>query len=1025
MMTVHAEDRFPEAGREGEEARVSVEEAVDGVEKIPEESPEEARIRIDEEADRSLLSDTETGLRSQTLNQLSREAPQRGEELSTLVLQHMSAEANIRLEITLVLPGRGNLFLRAGLRVGDRKLYVVKDIPAFLAAVRNKEPFTFGKGFDYQPEWMRFQETDQQALGVLEKLATAYETGKWMPSGAEARLIRLPQPFAEELLDLLRETPMRVIDENGVKISCRSIPETQVPIRCEVRLTPRGLSLTVHMAEKWQPVTENCAYILWQDRVIRLPAEQRELVHYLGEHQLEGKTVFDYPLQDTNQVIGEILPWLKLRTVVEMSGELRKMLVQLPLTSRVYFDREGSAVTAQVQFRYGSTELNPFGPVREKITLDKGEKLLLRDAEAEHRVLEILANAGFRVTRDNIRLNGSEAIYDFVSSKVQKLREISEVYLSREFRKMAPKRPSLSGGLRIDGDRLLLTLTVDGEPTDEVLRILEALSRKRKYFRLRDGSFLDLTGLEDWQDPAENIYEAALRDGAELDRDFVALRGYRTAYLLGMLEAKGLHFETDGSVRNMQAQLQNAAETEAPETGLPLRDYQKRGYAWMYMLDRMHMGGVLADDMGLGKTLQVIALLRATRRPDRTSLIIAPTSLTYNWLSELNRFAPELSATVVSGTAAQRGYLLRHVRERSDVDVLITSYPLIRRDLPLMEGYPFRFLILDEAQNIKNAGSIAAVSVKKLQADTRLALTGTPMENGVGELWSIFDFVLPGYLPGYHAFLRRYQDGADSEDLHRRIRPFLTRRLKQDVLTELPDKIETRLTAGMTPEQRLVYQAAMERLRPKVRQLMAEKGMNRSRMEVLSAITELREICCHPSLILDGYTGTSGKMDLLAELLPGMIQEGRRILIFSQFTSMLKILRAWLEAQDWEIMYLDGQTPASERIEMTERFNQGEAKIFLISLRAGGSGLNLTGADVVIHYDPWWNPATEDQATDRAHRIGQQKKVDVIRLVMGDSIEEQVVELGSRKKALFDRLITPGESELSALTEQDIQTLFR
>ena len=989
------------------------------------ETAEETRIRMEEMADENLVSEPEENARGGVMSLLSREAPLRGEELSALVMQHMDAEANVRLEVSLLLPGKENRFLRAGLRVGDKKLYVVKDIPAFLAAIRQGIPFTFGKGFDYRPEWMKFRKEDINVLALLDKLTAAFETGKWTPSGAEARLIRLPQPFAEELLDLLRGTPMRIIDAEGKRLACRSIPETQVPIRCEVKLTARGLSLTAHMAEKWRPVTENCTYILYQGQLIRLPQAQRELIQYLGAHQMEGKTVFDYSLQETPQVIGEILPWLKLRTIVEMSEELRQMLVQMPLKSRIYIDREGNTVTAQVVFQYGTTELNPFGAVREKITLDKGEKLLLRDAEAEHRVLEILANAGFRVNRDKIRLSGTEAIYDFVSEKVQRLQTVSEVYLSREFRKMTPRHPSLSGGMRIDGDKLRVTLSLDGEPTVEVLRILEALSRKRKYYRLKDGTFLDLSGLDEWQEPAENLYEAAMRDGVELDRTALVLRGYRTAYLMGILEARGIRFETDDSVRSMQDKLQGNSTAEAPETGLPLRDYQKRGYAWLYMLDQMHMGGVLADDMGLGKTLQVIALLRATKRPDRTSLIIAPTSLTYNWLSEINRFAPELSAAVVSGTAAQRAHLLRHVREHEDVDVLITSYPLIRRDLAQMEEMRFRFLILDEAQNIKNAGSMAAISVKRLQGDTRLALTGTPMENGIGELWSIFDFVLPGYLPGYHAFLRKYQDGTDSEDLHRRIRPFLTRRLKQDVLTELPDKIETTLTAGMTPEQRTVYQAAMERLRPKVRQLMTEKGMNRSRMEVLSAITELREICCHPSLILDGYTGTSGKMELLAELLPEMIKMGRRILIFSQFTSMLKILQAWLEKQDWSLMYLDGQTPASERVEMTERFNRGEAQIFLISLRAGGSGLNLTGADVVIHYDPWWNPATEDQATDRAHRIGQEKKVNVIRLVMGESIEEQVVELGSRKKALFDRLITPGESELSALTEQDIRTLFQ
>ena len=350
--------------------------------------------------------------------------------------------------------------------------------------------------------------------------------------------------------------------------------------------------------------------------------------------------------------------------------------------------------------------------------------------------------------------------------------------------------------------------------------------------------------------------------------------------------------------------------------------------------------------------------------------------------------------------------------------------PLIRRDIEQMKDYQFRFVILDEAQNIKNAGSVAAGAVKQLKADTRFALTGTPMENGVGELWSIFDFVLPGYLPGYNTFVRRYQDGENAEDLLRRIRPFLTRRLKQEVLEELPDKMETTLTARMTAEQEKIYKAALERLRPRVHQILEEKGLSRKRMEVLSAITELREICCHPSLVMNDYRGESGKEEMLLEILPGLISEGRRVLLFSQFTRMLKLLRSRLDDAGYTTMYLDGDTPAGERLELTERFNQGEGEIFLISLRAGGAGLNLTGADTVIHYDPWWNPATEDQATDRAHRIGQTKKVHVVRLVTGGSIEEQVVELGNRKKALFDRLITPGESALSALSEQEIRKLF-
>ena len=534
--------------------------------------------------------------------------------------------------------------------------------------------------------------------------------------------------------------------------------------------------------------------------------------------------------------------------------------------------------------------------------------------------------------------------------------------------------------------------------------------------------------MDEWQPLADSVYEAATLEGAEAvypEGDTVSLNAFRTCYLNSLLESAKLPVEVDGSVlKTVKALVDPDEEKIQLPQGLSLRPYQQRGFHWLMTLDKLHMGGILADDMGLGKTVQVIAMLKATRKEGQTSLVVAPTSLTYNWLSELTRFTPEMSVMVLSGSSAQRASQIAHVRNARDVDVLITSYPLIRRDVDLLKDMDFRFVILDEAQHIKNAGSVGAVAVKQLHAQTRFALTGTPMENSAGELWSIFDFVLPGYLLSYSAFLRKYQDGEDADDLRRRIRPFLMRRLKKDVLTELPDKIETTLTAQMTPEQEKVYQAAMVRLRDRVDHVMAEKGLGRGRTEVLAAITELRQICCHPALVLSDYAGASGKLDMLLEILPGAIQAGRRVLLFSQFTSMLKILRRQLEEAGYSCMYLDGETPPAKRLEMTEQFNAGTGQIFLISLKAGGTGLNLTGADMVIHYDPWWNPAAEDQATDRAHRIGQTKKVEVIRLVTHGSIEEQVVALGQRKKALFDQLITPGEELVTALTEQDIRALF-
>ena len=956
---------------------------------------------------------------------MRKRAPEIAGELTELILKGMPGEANIHLEMTLALPQKAGQELRAGLRIGEKKLYVVKDIPAFLAAMDAQETLVLGKDFTWQPEWMRFSSDDEGMIRLLKKLCSAQEAGH-RNSTAGNRMIALPDLFAEEMLEQLGETPLRVMDQSGKILRCRLVRNVPVPLHFMINLGPRGLQVSGRIPPDLQPVTESCSWVLTGGNLIRTEAEQGKLIRLLWQNQYEGRCLMEYPLKETERVIGEVLPYLKIRGAVEIGEELRKRLVRLPLKAEVYLDKEGKSVIATVRFLYGEIELNPFGAAEKKIALDKGEKLLLRDAEGEHLVLEILANAGFRVGKENIRLSGTDAIFDFVGDGVRRLQEVSVVYLSRDFKRMIPRRPVLSGSMRMNGDKLELMLTRDGEPVDEILELIEALSRKRRYFRLRSGEFLDLNDLAGWQEAAAGIYEAAVRDGNELNRDAIVLRAYRAGYLTSMLENSGLKIELDENVTELTETLKNGGgEAAAPALapGIALRDYQKRGYDWMFALDRMRMGGILADDMGLGKTAQIIALLQTTREAGRTSLVVAPTSLTYNWLSEFRKFAPDLSVTVLTGNGTQRAGLIRHFTTHGDMDVVITSYPLIRRDIALMKDYPFRFVILDEAQNIKNAGSVAAQAVKQLQADTRFALTGTPMENGVGELWSLFDFVLPGYLPGYNTFLRKYQDGENAEDLLRRIHPFLIRRLKQDVLEELPDKMETTLTARMTPEQERIYRASLERLRPRIDQLMDEKG-SRGRIEVLSAITELREICCHPSLVMSDYRGGSGKEELLIELLPEMIRDGRRVLLFSQFTSMLKLLKRRLEENGFTTLYLDGDTPAGDRLNLTERFNQGEGEIFLISLKAGGYGLNLTGADMVILYDPWWNPATEEQATDRAHRIGQEKKVQVVRLITGETIEEQVVELGNRKKALFERLITPGESILSALTEQEIRNLF-
>ncbi len=920
--------------------------------------------------------------------------------------------------------------LRVMLLMGEERLYVVKSIPQMVEALETGEPIEYGKGFTFHPEWMHFDPPETRIIATLRAVCLAQrETGAALKT-SDQRELYVPEPFAEAILEQLKLIPFRLkVGEKLVPV--KRVRSARVPLFFRVSSDLRGLTVTARFPREFRPLTASCAYALVGENVVAVEEEQRSILRVLYTEQLGGQCSFDYPVREAARVIGELVPFLKLTGVVEISAELQKQLIRLPLVAKVYLDRAANErdVVARTKFCYGDREIDPFDETPLPENLPRGEKLLLRDAAAERHVLDALGASGFTVSKGHVFLTGQEAIFNFVSEGVGRLQELAEVYLSNDFKKFTPRKPNLAGHMRMNGSALELQFTQDGVPAQEILGIVEALARRRRYFRLKDGAFLDLSAMEAWQPLADSLYEAATLEGVDTvaaKEDTLSYQAYRACYLKSLLEGLNLPITIDQDAeRTVQALTQPAPDAVRLPEGLTLRPYQQRGFQWLYTLDQLHMGGVLADDMGLGKTVQVIALLLATREPEQTSLVVAPTTLTYNWLSELTRFAPELSVMVMAGSAPQRASQLRHVREVKDVDVLITSYPLIRQDIELMADMEFRFAILDEAQHIKNAGSKGAQAVRQLRARTRLALTGTPLENGVGELWSIFNFVLPGYLLNYNAFLRRYQDGQDSEDLHRKISPFLMRRLKKEVLTELPDKLESVLTAQMTPEQEKVYQAAMLRLQDRVGTIVREKGFERGRTEVLAAITQLREICCHPSLVLDDYTGTSGKLEMLLDILPEAIAKGRRVLLFSAFTSMLKILRRELENAGYSTMYLDGETPAQSRIGMVEAFNGGQGQIFLISLKAGGTGLNLTGADMVIHYDPWWNPAAEEQATDRAYRIGQTRKVEVIRLVTHGSIEEQVVALGQRKKALFEQLIQPGEAMLSGISPQELMSLFQ
>jgi SNF2 family DNA or RNA helicase len=601
---------------------------------------------------------------------------------------------------------------------------------------------------------------------------------------------------------------------------------------------------------------------------------------------------------------------------------------------------------------------------------------------------------------------------------VPKLDEIADVYITDEMKDYAYtdfSAPVTTVDIKNSNGLLEINFDLGDIDHQTVQDVLKSVLEKKSYHRLDNGAFIPLEneGFEHIQNLFRelNVTEKDLKDNS---LQVPLYRGMQVEEIMSAGDKSAAKFGSAFKILLTQLKSPEEMDWEVPESlRASLRDYQRNGFKWFKSLSHYSLGGVLADDMGLGKTLQSIAYILSEKDQAEASsafLIVVPASLIYNWRNELEKFAPNLKVQTITGTPSEREEKLKRT-----ADVWITSYPTLRQDIDLYQHLHFHALILDEAQSIKNHTTKTAVAVRTISAKKRFALSGTPIENSLDELWSIFQTILPGLFPG----LRQFKN-MSSEQVSRIVRPFLLRRVKKDVLKELPDKIETTHLSELTKEQKELYVGYLEQLKSS----LAGEDFNKNRMKILAGLTRLRQICCHPSLFVENYEGYSSKLEQLLEITRNAVANGKRLLIFSQFTSMLHIIREELQKENLSYFYLDGQTPSKERVEMADRFNNGEQDIFLISLKAGGTGLNLTGADTVILYDLWWNPAIEEQAAGRAHRIGQKNVVQVIKLISQGTIEEKIYDLQQKKKELIEQVIQPGETMLSSLTEEELRELL-
>ncbi|MFW6050475.1 MAG: DEAD/DEAH box helicase [Myxococcota bacterium] len=606
----------------------------------------------------------------------------------------------------------------------------------------------------------------------------------------------------------------------------------------------------------------------------------------------------------------------------------------------------------------------------------------------------------------------------------------------------ADEKPDWFGlelGVEVDGRRInLLPVLVDlleGAATKESLESVARSSKRYFAVRISDTHCLPVAPdrMRDLMRVVVELYRG--EEGPDLTLCFAEGQASvldRLDRAVGS-EGAGLRWEGDGGIRERGLRLARAA---APATGAPpaglratLRDYQREGVAWMQHLRACGVGGVLADDMGLGKTLQTIAHLaieKAEGRMQVPSLVVAPTSLVGNWEREVRRFAPHLRTTVLHGADRHRRF-----REMPGVDVAITSYPLLVRDADRFAESRFHLLVLDEAQTIKNPRSQVHRAARAIDATHRLCLSGTPLENHLGELWALMDFLNPDLLGGDRWFRGWYQhpierQGDDDrlQALRDQIAPYVLRRVKSDVARELPPKTELLRPVELTGKQRELYESIRVSAHAEVRRVIQRKGLSGATVSILDALMKLRQVCCDPRLVrmeAARFVRQSAKLRTLMELLDRQLAGGHRVLVFSQFARMLGLISAGLEERGVRHLTLTGATQHRQRV--VDAFERGDADVFLISLKAGGTGLTLTRADTVVHYDPWWNPAVQDQATDRAYRIGQTRPVIVHNLFVAGSVEERMLQLQRRKREL-NRAVLSGRGPVGGLSEQDLDTLF-
>lgn len=932
--------------------------------------------------------------------------------------------------------------LKVEFKIGNEQLTKINNLPDFFERMLNREKYKYNNVLEFIHEENAFEEQSRPLLKFLLKYAEIIKYANdvnnnyaYYGRNFNVNNVVLSNTGLDELFEILKGKTVEFETKTGE----RKIQFIDEPIDIKFILEKSDEStycLTPNIDVYGYDIFygKNYSYFLIDNKMHKcLPKVENRNLELLEVYKKNYTQSIVFNENNLRNFFAIVVPKIKDNFEIKnIDKEQVEKYMPKDLYVKIYLDyNEKGYIIADVKFCYGNVEFNPIKNVNLEIT---------RNAIQENEVLDTFVQTGFMLDSANARLvlANDEKIYNFLSKEIEDYMKKFEVLVAEDFKKKDIKKIKIKSiGVKIENNLLDINLEDFKFNIYEIKDIINKYKLRKKFYRLKDGTYISLEKNSSL-DFLENLTDNIEIEDENVEENSIKLPIYRALYLEKIFKnMPNTNIQKNEYYKNMISQIEDRqidlSTKIPPKLNAELRTYQKIGYKWLRTLEQYKMGGILADDMGLGKTIQLLAVILSYVQKNKgnvkPSIIICPSSLALNWYNEIQKFTPTLKALVISDDYLERK---RKIEEIGKYQVIITSYDSLKRDIDLYENYCFKYVVADEAQYIKNNNTKNSKAIKTINAETKFALTGTPIENSLSELWSIFDFIMPGYLYKYKKFKELYETPIIKEQnedvmnkLKKQIEPFVLRRTKGEVLTELPDKTVTILNNEMSEEQYNIYMSYMAQARKEIMSQIDINGFEKSQIKILSLLMRLRQICCHPKLFLREYEGESSKLNQCIEIIQDAVLGGHKILLFSSYTSMFEIIEEKLKNIGVKYLKLTGQTKVGERIELVDKFNTDEnIKVFLISLKAGGTGLNLTGADMVIHYDPWWNLSAENQATDRTYRIGQKRNVQVYKLITKNSIEEKIYELQQKKAKLIDNMLSTDATFINKLSKDDILALF-